>query len=40
MSESRSLGQPVGWWVGIVTNVMDPHRSGRVQVRVFGRQDV
>jgi hypothetical protein len=39
MSESRSLGQPVGWWVGIVTNVMDPHRSGRVQVRVFGRHD-
>ena len=26
-------------WVGIVANVMDPHRSGRVQVRVFGRHD-
>lgn len=26
-------------WVGIVTNVMDPHQSGRVQVRVFGRHD-
>lgn len=35
----RSLGQPSGWWVGIVTNVMDPHRSGRVQVRIFGRHD-
>lgn len=35
----RSLGQPTGWWIGIVTNVMDPHRSGRVQVRIFGRHD-
>jgi len=35
----RSLGQPSGWWIGIVTNVMDPHRSGRVQVRIFGRHD-
>lgn len=26
-------------WIGVVTNVMDPHRSGRVQVRVFGRHD-
>ena len=26
-------------WVGVVANVMDPHRSGRVQVRVFGRHD-
>ena len=27
------------WWVGVVSNVMDPYQSGRVQVRVFGRHD-
>lgn len=33
------LGETGGMWVGIVTNVMDPYQSGRVQVRVFGRHD-
>lgn len=35
----RNLGESVRMWFGIVTNVMDPQRSGRVQVRVFGRHD-
>lgn len=35
----RSLGDTSGWWVGVVSNVMDPYQSGRVQVRVFGRHD-
>jgi hypothetical protein len=35
----RNFGQTVQNWIGIVTNVMDPHQSGRVQVRVFGRHD-
>jgi hypothetical protein len=35
----RNLGESVKMWFGIVTNVMDPHQSGRVQVRVFGRHD-
>jgi hypothetical protein len=35
----RNFGESTGNWIGIVTNVMDPHESGRVQVRVFGRHD-
>jgi hypothetical protein len=35
----RNLGGSTQTWIGIVTNVMDPHQSGRVQVRVFGRHD-
>lgn len=35
----RNFGESVKMWIGIVTNVMDPHQSGRVQVRVFGRHD-
>lgn len=38
----RSFGEPTSTspiWIGVVTNVMDPHQSGRVQVRVFGRHD-
>ena len=35
----RNLGESFGWWVGLVVNVMDPHESGRVQVRVFGYHD-
>lgn len=35
----RNLGQTVKMWIGTVTNVMDPHQSGRVQVRVFGLHD-
>lgn len=35
----RDMGGYVQSWVGVVTNVMDPHQSGRVQIRVFGRHD-
>ena len=35
----RNFGEVVQSWIGIVTNVNDPHQSGRVQVRVFGRHD-
>lgn len=35
----RNFGEIVQSWIGTVTNVMDPHQSGRVQVRVFGRHD-
>ena len=35
----RNFGETTGNWIGIVANVMDPHESGRVQVRVFGRHD-
>lgn len=35
----RDFGSRVQTWIGIVVNVMDPHQSGRVQVRVFGRHD-
>lgn len=35
----RNFGQTVQTWIGTVVNVMDPHQSGRVQVRVFGRHD-
>lgn len=38
MSE-RNFGSNISIWIGTVTNVMDPHRSGRVQVRVFGKHD-
>jgi hypothetical protein len=34
------LGQNgFNWWVGEVVNVYDPHQSGRVQIRVYGRHD-
>lgn len=35
----RNFGEVVQSWIGHITNVMDPHQSGRVQVRVFGRHD-
>lgn len=35
----RNFGQNVQAWIGTVVNVMDPQRSGRVQIRVFGRHD-
>jgi hypothetical protein len=35
----RNFGESISTWIGIVTNVMDPHQSGRVQIRVFGRHD-
>ena len=35
----RNFGESISTWIGIVTNVMDPHESGRVQIRVFGRHD-
>lgn len=35
----RNFGDETLRWIGIVTNVMDPHQSGRVQVRVFGLHD-
>ena len=35
----RNFGESTSNWIGIVANVMDPHESGRVQVRVFGRHD-
>lgn len=38
MPES-DFGNRVQSWIGIVTNINDPHQSGRVQVRVFGRHD-
>ncbi len=33
----RNFGETPQTFIGIVTNVNDPHQSGRVQVRVFGR---
>ena len=35
----RNFGEHPQIWVGIVTNVMDPHQGGRVQVRIRGRHD-
>lgn len=35
----RNFGEVVQSWIGVVTNVNDPHRSGRVQVRILGRHD-
>lgn len=35
----RNFGEYISTWIGIVANVMDPHESGRVQVRVFGKHD-
>lgn len=35
----RNFGETTQTWIGIVTNVFDPHECGRVQVRVFGRHD-
>lgn len=34
-----NFGESISWWLGIVVNVYDPHESGRVQIRVFGRHD-
>ena len=34
-----NTNQDFNWWLGQVVNVMDPHQSGRVQVRVFGQHD-
>lgn len=35
----RNFGESPQLWIGIVTNVYDPHEGGRVQVRIFGRHD-
>jgi hypothetical protein len=35
----RNFGESPQIWIGIVTNVFDPHQGGRVQVRIFGRHD-
>ena len=35
----RNFGSNIEQWIGIVTNVMDPHQSGRVQVRILGKHD-
>lgn len=35
----RNFGETTSSWIGVVTNVMDPYQSGRVQVRVLGRHD-
>jgi hypothetical protein len=35
----RNFGESVQTWIGVVVNVQDPHRSGRVQVRILGRHD-
>ena len=35
----RNFGQATNTFVAEVANVNDPHQSGRVQVRIFGRHD-
>jgi hypothetical protein len=35
----RNFGELHGNWIGVVTNVMDPQQSGRIQVRILGRHD-
>ena len=35
----RNLGTHTAHWQGVVVNVMDPDKAGRVQVRVKGRHD-
>jgi len=30
---------PFAWFIATVVNVQDPHQSGRVQIRVYGRHD-
>jgi len=35
----RNLGQNMIYWVGEVVDVNDPHQSGRVKIRVYGRHD-
>lgn len=35
----RNFGESHGRWLGVVVNVNDPQKSGRVQVRVKGRHD-
>ena len=35
----RNFGESPQIWIGVVTNVYDPHQGGRVQVRIFGRHD-
>ena len=34
-----NFGETVSIWIGTVINVMDPHQSGRVQIRVLGQHD-
>ena len=35
----RNLGNSFSWWIGKVVNVNDPDKSGRVQIRAYGRHD-
>lgn len=35
----RNLGQVMHYWIGEVADVQDPHQSGRVRVRIYGRHD-
>ena len=35
----KNFGDRHGRWLGIVVNVNDPQKSGRVQIRVKGRHD-
>jgi hypothetical protein len=35
----KNFGDKHGRWIGIVVNVNDPQKSGRVQIRVKGRHD-
>jgi hypothetical protein len=35
----RNLGQNMVYWIGEVVDVNDPHQSGRVKIRVYGRHD-
>jgi hypothetical protein len=35
----RNLGQNMIYWIGEVVDVNDPHQSGRVKIRVYGRHD-
>ena len=40
MIDSQNMGETTfAWWIAKVVNVNDPHQSGRVQIRVFGRHD-
>ena len=34
-----NFGESVSCWLGKVVNIKDPHESGRVQVRIYGRHD-
>jgi hypothetical protein len=33
------MGDSMSWFIGKVVSVKDPHESGRVQVRIYGKQD-